>query len=258
MLRETVHQVSHGSFHHISMLGSILPMQRTLQSLRDTPTHGILIGCGEGLTATWLLLYLQTSILCMDTFEDPAAAAAAMDDANTLSDISRGAGGRQKLFLANVGFALDRVQLRGGVTSSQLFSLPQPSYDWVCIDVTDSAADTLANLVLAFHLVRPGGFLMLNDYTNSASQHNSDGALVCPGAAAFLQIFQHRVRVLTESAHLHLQKLSLHGPIGGHQLWPPFSSSCIQNASSVPGAIPDDHVSSSIVEKQQLTMAAEL
>lgn len=58
----------------------------------------------------------------------------------------------------------DRVTLIQGSSQEELRKLPLESYDIVYIDGSHTAADVLADIVLSWGLLRPGGLMILDDY----------------------------------------------------------------------------------------------
>lgn len=132
---------------------------RVLAGLAGRPDLRVLeIGSQEGRSARWLLENVLTgpgaSIDCVDTFTGSAE--------NTTMNLEY-AGIRER-FEANVLSAWpERVRLHVGPSARMVRALTGP-YDLVYVDGSHAAADVIADAVLAWPLVVPGGLVIFDDY----------------------------------------------------------------------------------------------
>jgi predicted O-methyltransferase YrrM len=181
----------------------------TLQHLRNTQVRVLEVGSFEGLSTTWFLHYFNqdSTIVCIDTFEGGSEH---KDSAGNPKEFLTGLTER---FLSNVAFGRSRVDVRIGQSESILFQFEPQSFDVIYVDGSHHAADALTDTVMAFHLLKVGGVMMLDDvqYNHEASDKLTlENIRMTPRLAVqpFLTLFQERVEVIHDGYQVHLRKRS--------------------------------------------------
>jgi Methyltransferase domain len=166
-----------------------------LPRLAGRPIAVMEVGSYEGLSAAWMLDHMLTHararLLCVDAFpEEP-------HDAWFRGRRVRNEGVFAR-FAGNVLRRSDGSKVRAlrGADCAALLKQPdvqRQRFDLVYIDPVGHSADLLEKAVLCFPLLKPGGIMVLDDYTHS-KEHDSS----CPriGADAFLNAYAPFVRVL--------------------------------------------------------------
>lgn len=118
--------------------------------------HALEVGVYEGRSTVWLLENVLThpaaTVTCVDTFGGGAEHAG--------TDLA----GLEARFRANTAKYGEKVVVRKGRSENVLRGLPRGRYDFVSIDGSHEAADVLADAVLSWPLVRPGGRVCFDDY----------------------------------------------------------------------------------------------
>jgi SAM-dependent methyltransferase len=201
----------------------------------------LIVGPHEGMSSEWLLSHVLTSpaarLVCVERFDRYGACAHFRDRGIPTSATALRAAFARNV-LDNVEYA-GKVSLVEGAASStrgsgsgsgsgngrgngngnggndlwadvarvalSLGSGTQRdrSFDVVVVDHTRNAADTLELAILALRALRPGGVLVLTNYTH-AREH--DVRCPRPGIDAFLDTFAHELRVLQTAWHTFVQK----------------------------------------------------
>ena len=157
----------------------------------DLPRTVVEIGSYEGRSALWILENLLAhpdSILhCVDTFEGGVEHDAAQTDGLLLRfgrNIETSPGAHKvRAHRARSAAALVKL-LAEGVRA-----------DFVYVDGSHQAPDVLADLVLAFELLRPGGVLICDDYLWSNEPPGQEDVLNSPKLAidAFTTIYRRKL-----------------------------------------------------------------
>lgn len=147
-----------GDFTSDWFTGSAPNIQRSLEYVTE-PTRFLEVGSWEGRSACWFLdTYPNATITCIDTFEgSPEHHAASLDVENI-----------RRRFLKNTERFGDRVRLVEGKSSVRLFGLEPESYDVAYVDGSHEEDDALSDVVMSFLLLKPGGVLLVDDYSNPA------------------------------------------------------------------------------------------
>jgi len=127
----------------------------------------------------------------------------------------------EKRFDANVALASGQAAKQGRVTKlkgSSLDVLPgmlaghKGTFDMVYVDGSHETPDVLLDAVLGFHLCRPGGLLIFDDYLWSPDLHARENPLKTPKLAidAFVNAFRPRLHIIEKLPlyQLYLQKLA--------------------------------------------------
>ena len=128
--------------------------EKLFQSIAHKPgLRMVEVGTYEGRSACWLLEHVLThpssQLVCIDTFELLPAA--------------------EEVFRKNIRDmgAEDRIVLRKENSTDALRNLPAQSFDAVYIDGSHEAADVLSDGVHAWALLKTGGLLIFDDYSES-------------------------------------------------------------------------------------------
>jgi predicted O-methyltransferase YrrM len=159
------------------------------------------IGCWEGKTSRWLLEDAMCGwsphLTVVDTF------AGGEDHAE--QHVST-AGVRDR-FIANVAPWRDRLRILEGTSFDVLRGLGNAedgTFDFCYIDGSHRADDTLADAILCWPLLRPGGVLVFDDYlwTMCPEPHRRPG----PAIDAFLACFNGRYHMLHKGWQVILRK----------------------------------------------------
>ncbi len=158
------------------------------------PRHVVEIGCFEGRSTLWFLEHLlhhpDSRITCIDTF----AGGAEHTPEQTESLYER--------FLANLresGQAQKAEVLRMDSFAGLTRLLASGARaDLVYVDGSHEAPDVLADLVLSFRLLAPGGVILCDDYLWSREETSRADILGCPKLAidAFTNIHRRQIDFL--------------------------------------------------------------
>ena len=165
---------------------------KTLKELAGKPNVKALeIGSYEGRSAVWLLqnvLSHPTShITCVDNF-----------DVNNSEAI-------QRRFLNNMSQFRRQYKLMIG-SSSDMLKVPailKQRFDIIYIDANHHARHVLEDAILSFAVLKPGGIMIFDDYTDNKEHDNN-----CPKPAinAFLEAYANEVQVLHIGWQVFLKK----------------------------------------------------
>ena len=160
-----------------------------LSPLIDTPAHSLEIGSYEGRSAIWtvenILTHPQSSITCVDAWY---------------------VAGIEHRFDANIvltGQSHKFVKMRG---ESQIIlrRLPFNHFDLIYIDGEHEGLNVLEDAVHSYRLLKPGGFLVFDDYL-----WENEARDVTPKTAidAFIAVYSRRVKLVHSGYQVILQKL---------------------------------------------------
>lgn len=157
----------------------------------DQPKLAIEIGAFEGRATLWMLQHLlrhpQSRLECIDTF------AGGVEHGTETTE------GLFERFAANLATSPGRQKVR---------ILRQPSHaalvrlagegaraDFVYVDGSHQAADVLADLVLSFLILKPGGLMICDDYLWSMETDGAQDVLNSPKIAidAFTTIYRRKL-----------------------------------------------------------------
>jgi predicted O-methyltransferase YrrM len=130
--------------------------ERVLAPYVGVPTQMLEVGSFEGRSAVWflesVLTHPDSRITCIDTF------GGSVEHANLdLSEL-------EKRFDRNMQSHAAKVTKIKGSSRVVLRDLPFNSFDIAYVDGSHEAADVLADAVLVWDLVKPGGVIALDDY----------------------------------------------------------------------------------------------
>jgi predicted O-methyltransferase YrrM len=179
----------------------------TLQHLRNMPVRVLEIGSFEGLSTTWFLHFFapDSRITCIDTFKCGPLCADAMGVPYAYMI------GLQERFFDNVAFGRSRLDVRIGQSETVMFTLQPGSFDVIYVDGSHHAADALTDIVMAFHLLKTGGLMMIDDveFNDVSDELTLENIQMTPRLAVqpFITLFQERIEVLYNGYQVHLKKL---------------------------------------------------
>lgn len=158
--------------------------KRYLNKYKNNQTNALEIGSYEGKSATWLLdnvlTHPKSSITCIDNFTQK--------DRATKWNV-------EKAFLHNTQPYKSKVKLLKGNSSDVLKSndVLKDTYDIIYIDADHHSRHVLEDAVLAFDLLKPGGIMIFDDYTDNKEHDNK-----CPKPAiiSFLNAYSNEIKVI--------------------------------------------------------------
>ena len=153
------------------------------------------IGSFEGNSACWLLDNVLTgddsTVTCIDLY--PSRIEALFDEN-----------------IQKTGAAHKVIKLKGD-SKEVLPTLDRGAFDFVYVDGSHTAPDTLEDAILSWKLVRPGGLLIFDDYTIS---DNRMLAILSPGTEqtgvavdAFLKVYKGQYRLLRSDYQVVIEKI---------------------------------------------------
>jgi predicted O-methyltransferase YrrM len=151
------------------------------------------IGSFEGRSAVWLLENMLTHptsrLVCVDLFVD----------------------GYSQIFDQNISAsgAAARVEKLAGPSGVVLRRLPpEPAFDFIYVDGSHQAFDTLEDAVLSWRLLRPGGVMTFDDYEMAAHQLAAFSSPARPdiGIDAFLNVVADRIEILHKGFQVTVRK----------------------------------------------------
>jgi len=165
------------------------------------PQRILEIGAFEGRATCYLIDKFNDcesglEIHCVDTWEGGVE-----HDKGTMGEV-------EARFDANIELALSRVakpvrvikhkRLSSHALVELINSGHRDRFDLIYIDGSHQAPDVLTDAVMAFQLLRVGGYLVFDDYLWSMEQPGSQDLLNMPKPAidAFLNIFQRKMVVV--------------------------------------------------------------
>lgn len=155
------------------------------------------VGTYEGRSALWMLENLLTGrgskLVCLDDFSEVAPQT--LRRAATKSRHDRNENPVRRACMDNLAadMAAKRVMVIEGRAEDTLRALPvSAEFDLVYIDADKSSRGVLEHAVLAWPLLKPRGFMVFDDYTNSREH---DTSCPRPGIDAFLDNYAHELKV---------------------------------------------------------------
>lgn len=129
-------------------------IERTMGAHCRDPRDILEIGSWEGRSACWFLdRFPDARITCIDTFAGAPGEYVGFDVDGIL-----------RRFLHNVAEFGERVTLRHGPSSRELYGLAPESFDVIYVDGSHAEDDTLFDLVVSYGLLKPGGVMLVDDY----------------------------------------------------------------------------------------------
>jgi len=193
--------VARGSFRDDEFTITIPTLERFLPTLDGRETNLLEIGSFEGMSAAYLLWRLpQARLTCIDTFAGGASFEARGADVS----------GLEAAFDRNVALVdAARVRKLVGDSAHLLPRLLDESerFDLVYVDGSDFALDVLVDGCLAWAMLRPGGYLIFDNYLWRSPL--GEDPLFAPAAAidAFLGLVAGHVEVLDKEKQAIVRRL---------------------------------------------------
>lgn len=160
------------------------------------------IGSFEGRSAVWLLTNILTSpsahLTCIDTFGGSIE-----NQSKEHIDLSQ----IEKNFDKNInetGAAHKVVKIKS-FSSNAFQQLPFQSQDVIYIDGSHTAPDVLSDAVMYFHLLKPNGLMIFDDYEwEEKGMKGLDTPK--PAIDAFISIYQEGIEVLFKGVQVIIRK----------------------------------------------------
>ena len=149
------------------------------------------VGCYEGQTSNWLLDNTNAELTVVDTFEG------GQDLPDEVDLLQR--------FKNNTEAHKDRICIEIGRSQEKLRDEAPESYDFIYIDGSHLAGDTLEDAVLAFRLLKKGGIMIFDDYTWGARMCFYD--IPRTGIDAFVLVFGNQLEVLEKNSQMVIRKM---------------------------------------------------
>ena len=163
------------------------------------------IGSYEGRSACWLLDNILTgdrsTIDCCDLFEGCEAQGEWSKELYSRYNMTEVLSN----FINNTKDYGDKVKLHIGPSQELLRGVGSvPKFDFIYIDGSHIASDVLEDAVLSFRLLKPGGIMVLDDYT----WEFFDSPLRHPklGIDAFLSVYEGQYKILHKDQQIILRK----------------------------------------------------
>ena len=167
------------------------------------------IGSHEGRSSCWMLENMLTdtgTMTCIDPFADRPVTAFSYDSIPEDRSI-------ENLFRANTAEVKKPSQTLEVVANMSFHALAQlivdkRQYDFIYVDGSHNADDALADAVMCFGLLRPGGVMLFDDYLWE------DGVSAYLGRPkqsidAFVNMFYHRLKLGLVNYQLAIVKKEL-------------------------------------------------
>lgn len=164
--------------------------QKELTKYNSKPTKFLEVGTYEGRSAVWaldnILTHPKSRITCVDTFETP---------------------GTLQTFKQNISIHKDKVTILKGKSQDMLKTpgilAEKGQFDIIYIDSDHHSKHVLEDAILCFPLLKLGGLMIFDDYTNNKYH---DMSCPKPGIDAFLDAFAGDLRVLHTRWQVIVQK----------------------------------------------------
>jgi len=163
------------------------------------------IGSYEGRSSCWLLDNVLTAegstIDCCDLFEGCGAQGVWSEELYSRYNMTAVLSN----FLHNVKDYGGKVQLHVGISQKLLRGMgDEAKFDFVYVDGSHIASDVLEDIVLSFRLLKPGGIMVLDDYTweffGNPLRHPR------LGIDAFMSVYEGQFEVLYKDQQVILRK----------------------------------------------------
>jgi predicted O-methyltransferase YrrM len=137
--------------------------ERWLGHLKGQPAKGLEVGCYEGRSSVWfldnILTHPDSELVVIDTFKgSPEFAGMDVMQRDIFKRFSKNIdpyGAKVRTFVGESGVVLRH---------DSEFNRNPGDYDFAYIDGSHEAPDVLADAVLVFDLVKPGGIIIFDDY----------------------------------------------------------------------------------------------
>lgn len=174
---------------------------KLFEEMKGKPSLNFLeVGSFEGNSAVWchqnVLTHPSSTMTCVDLFypviPDYEAVGIKVDHL-------------YERFMENIHPYLGKTIIKQGYSNQMLRELPMNHYDFVYIDGSHRADDTLEDTIHAFPLLKTGGYMAFDDY----GWLRFAGTIKHPkeGIDAFLSVFREKVEVVHKDYQVIIKKI---------------------------------------------------
>jgi predicted O-methyltransferase YrrM len=178
-----------------------LQKQKTVDSILEIGSH-------EGRSTCWMLENMLSdtgTITCVDPFADRPVTAFSYDSIPEDRSIEQ----RFRDNTAEVKKPGQTLEVHANMSFPALAQLivDQKQYDFIYVDGSHNADDALADAVMCFGLLRPGGVMLFDDYLWEDDQHYLGRCK--QSIDAFVNMFYHRLKLGLVNYQLAIVKKEL-------------------------------------------------
>ena len=181
----------------IAALGNF---DRFLSPMKGQPNLSFLeVGCFEGRATDWVLRNILTSPDSHVTVVDPFTGSHYYQEDGIITDQL------EERFKENVEHSIGKVTIHKGFSQEILREI-KDSFDFIYIDGSHKAGDTLEDAILAWRLLKQGGIMIFDDYKWCRFP---DNVYLNPGIGidAFLTVFKDQYELLLQDYQVAVKKL---------------------------------------------------
>lgn len=169
---------------------AIKNFEKYVKPLEDEDLQFLEVGCYEGQASLWMMENTNANLVVVDTF------AGGQDLPDEI--------GLKERFLDNLKGYEDRINIIEGKSQERLRQFQPDIFDFIYIDGSHLATDTLEDAILAFRLLKKGGIMIFDDYTWGRGLPNEE--IPAFGIDAFTNVFNREIEVLERNSQLILRK----------------------------------------------------
>ena len=170
------------------------------------PRNLLEIGSFEGRSACYIIEKCAAiigggaTLTCVDTWQGSVEHQSGGPVASVMSEVERRFDHNTRIALSKASnrVTLQKVKQSSHDAMAKMIAAGQlQSFDLIYIDGSHEAPDVLADAVLAFQLLRPGGVMIFDDYLWSMHRPGTQDVLLMPKPAidAFMNIYQRKMQV---------------------------------------------------------------
>jgi len=155
------------------------------------------IGCFEGRATDWMLRNVLTAPDSRITVIDPFTGSSYYKEDKIVTENLRGR------FEENIAHNKEKVKILQGF-SQEILRDVKDIYDFIYIDGSHKAGDTLEDAVLAWRMLKSGGIMIFDDY----KWHKYEDEHLNPkmGIESFLTVFGDQLDILLEDYQVIVKK----------------------------------------------------
>ena len=165
--------------------------EKYVAPLKDKNFLFLEVGCYEGQASVWLMENTNAGLIVVDTF------AGGQDLPDEVHLLDR--------FVENTEKYGKRIAIRVGKSQEVLRNISPDKFEFIYIDGSHLAGDTLEDAVLSFRLLKKGGIMIFDDYT--WGRHLPLREIPAVGIDAFLYVFADQLEVLEKNAQVVIKKI---------------------------------------------------
>jgi predicted O-methyltransferase YrrM len=177
--------------------GNIGVWQQVLGAFKDKPVRGLEIGSFQGRSARWLmeniLTHPESRLACVDTFEGSVE-----HNEHHLRNL-------RALFDHNLAPFREKLDLLVG-NSQQILRTYTTPVDLAYVDGDHHAFAVLEDAIHAFRVLKPGGFLIFDDYQWYGCPRDIDNPYMA--IDTFLSFYRDKITVVYKGYQVVVQKTS--------------------------------------------------